>query len=130
MIVYQCDVNGFYIYTSKATESPLEPGVFMIPGGCVEQEPPICTEEEVVRWDGTSWEILNRKDVDPDFKSAIDLARIKRDSLLQEADIIVNKIMDGTKGLGKIKDWRAYRVALRAWPESLTFPHTLPEMPV
>lgn len=130
MIVYQCDANGFYIYTSKADPCPREPGVFMLPRGCVEQEPPVCAEDEVVRWDGVSWEVLNRKDVDPDFKSASDLARITRNRLLQEADIVVNKIMDGTKGLGKIKDWRAYRVALRSWPESPNFPHTLPEMPV
>ena len=39
-IVYQCDQNGYYIGITEADESPLEPGVLLIPAGCVEVSPP------------------------------------------------------------------------------------------
>lgn len=40
MIVYQTDRAGFYVGTTQAHESPLEPGVWHIPAGCVEEAPP------------------------------------------------------------------------------------------
>lgn len=42
MIVYQTDASGYFVGEVAADESPLEPGVFLIPGGCVEQAPPDC----------------------------------------------------------------------------------------
>lgn len=53
MIVYQTDPEGVYVGTTTADESPLEPGVFLLPGGCVEAEPPILYEKELARW---NWE--------------------------------------------------------------------------
>lgn len=38
--VYQCDDAGWLVGTSPAFESPLEPGVYMIPRGGVEDELP------------------------------------------------------------------------------------------
>lgn len=39
-IVYQCDRDGYLVGEAEADESPLEPGEFHIPGGCVEAKPP------------------------------------------------------------------------------------------
>lgn len=39
--VYQCDAAGWYVGPTDAHESPLEPGVWHIPAGAVEQEPPM-----------------------------------------------------------------------------------------
>lgn len=39
--VYQLDPDGKYIGAALADESPLEPGVFLIPAGCVTVQPPI-----------------------------------------------------------------------------------------
>jgi hypothetical protein len=38
-IVYQTDHLGLYVGETEADESPLEPGEFLIPGGCVEDPP-------------------------------------------------------------------------------------------
>lgn len=38
--VYQTDSSGIFIGETIARESPLEPGVYLIPFGCVEETPP------------------------------------------------------------------------------------------
>lgn len=38
--VYQTDAYGVFVGITSADESPLEPGVFLIPAGCVEVKPP------------------------------------------------------------------------------------------
>ena len=55
MIVYQTNTNGIFVGATEADESPLEPGVFLIPGGCVEQEPPALAEGEQARWIDGAW---------------------------------------------------------------------------
>lgn len=44
-------------YSGKYTcqESPLEPGVFLIPQNCVEQEPPACPDGYAMIWTGALW---------------------------------------------------------------------------
>lgn len=39
-IVSQLDVDGYFVAPVLAAESPLEPGVFLIPGGAVDRNPP------------------------------------------------------------------------------------------
>jgi len=56
--VYQLDQNGTYIGETVAHESPLEPGVYLIPGGCVEAEPPETNKNQVAVWDGV-WTLVN-----------------------------------------------------------------------
>lgn len=51
-IVSQLDSDGFLIGTSTADESPLEPGVFLIPGGCVDTTPPEIPEGKRAKWEG------------------------------------------------------------------------------
>ena len=55
--VYQCDFAGWYACTTDAHESPLEPGVFHIPAGCVEAEPPAGPYADGLwpRWVGGVW---------------------------------------------------------------------------
>jgi len=53
--VYQTDYNGVYVGTTTADESPLEPGVFLVPAGCVEQAPPTIPGGQFARWDGRAW---------------------------------------------------------------------------
>jgi hypothetical protein len=40
MIVYQTDRDGWYVGTITADESPLEPGVYLIPAGAYADPPP------------------------------------------------------------------------------------------
>jgi len=57
--VYQTNQLGLYVGTATADESPLEPGVFLIPGGCVEVAPPEAPEGKIQSWDGKRWTLLD-----------------------------------------------------------------------
>jgi hypothetical protein len=58
-------------------------------------------------------------------KSARDL----RDTELTRADIMLNRVQDGETGIGTQKAWRAYRVSLRDWPSTESFPLDAPVAP-
>ncbi|KAB2524850.1 hypothetical protein BJN42_26665 [Pseudomonas koreensis] len=58
-IVYQTDHLGLYVGETEADESPLEPGVFLIPGGCVEVPPPQAPEFKRAYWTGSAWQLLD-----------------------------------------------------------------------
>ena len=53
--VYQYDKAGYYTGQETAYESPLEPGTYLIPAGCVETEPPAPEPGCRRRWDGQAW---------------------------------------------------------------------------
>lgn len=57
MIVYQIDGNGRYLGPIACDESPLEPGVFLIPFGTVNTPPPSTSGREFAVWSNGSWEI-------------------------------------------------------------------------
>jgi hypothetical protein len=56
--VYQLNQNGEYTGETIAHESPLEPGIYLIPGACVETAPPETKEGQVAVWDGV-WTLVN-----------------------------------------------------------------------
>lgn len=56
--VYQYDLAGMYVGQTDADESPLEPGVFLIPARCVEVEPPETSGDQWPRWNGAKWELI------------------------------------------------------------------------
>lgn len=57
--VYQTDELGIYVGLAIADASPLEPGVWLIPALCVEQEPPSAPEGQAARWDGLNWKLID-----------------------------------------------------------------------
>lgn len=56
-------------------------------------------------------------------------ARELRNSELSRADIMLSRVQDGETGIGTQKAWRAYRVLLRDWPSSESFPLVAPVAP-
>jgi hypothetical protein len=56
--VYQLNQNGEYTGETIAHESPLEPGVYLIPRGCVETAPPETEKGQVAVWDGV-WTLVD-----------------------------------------------------------------------
>lgn len=58
-LVYQTDHLGIFIGAVEADESPLEPGVYLIPGGCVETPPPTIPEHKVAWWNGQAWQLVD-----------------------------------------------------------------------
>ena len=62
--VYQTNYSGLFVGESLADESPLEPGVFPIPAGCVETAPPESWQEDQwPRWNGFKWELIQKPEV-------------------------------------------------------------------
>lgn len=57
-IVYQYDIAGMFTGETEADESPLEPGVFLIPARCVEVAPPAYSGDQWPRWNGAMWELI------------------------------------------------------------------------
>ena len=55
MLVYQTDADGYYIGPVEADESPLEPGVYLIPRLAVETEPPETEPGQRAYWNGSEW---------------------------------------------------------------------------
>lgn len=54
-IVFQTNHERVLVGTCLADESPLEPGVWMIPGGCVELAPPPIPEGHQARYGSGAW---------------------------------------------------------------------------
>lgn len=55
--VYQTNEHGFLVGVTEADESPLEPGVWLIPRGAVEHPPPEPRAGQVPFWTGSAWEM-------------------------------------------------------------------------
>ena len=70
MIFYQTDHEGFFVGPVKADESPLEPGVWLIPGGAVEQEPPALQEGERAQWTDGEWQVIPPPEPEPEPEPA------------------------------------------------------------
>ena len=50
--VIQLDENGYFAGITTADESPLEPGVFLIPAGAIEAIIPSIPEGKLAKWNG------------------------------------------------------------------------------
>lgn len=57
-IVSQLDENGYFADAVEADESPLEPGVFLIPGGAIDVPPPNVPQGKVALWQN-GWVFVN-----------------------------------------------------------------------
>lgn len=61
MIVHQFDVAGLYQGETTADESPLEPGVWLMPARTTAVAPPAeWPEDRWPRWNGVAWDLVNR----------------------------------------------------------------------
>jgi hypothetical protein len=67
--VSQLNEQGYFVGITIADESPLEPGVFLIPGNAVDAEPPVVPEGQRVKWDG-EWifENLPEPEIEPEIE--------------------------------------------------------------
>lgn len=77
-IVYQLDANGLLIGEVEADESPLEPGVYLVPAGCTEAPPPEPLPGKYLRYVNGEWAYEDPPpdpDPDPDPVKSIDEQR-------------------------------------------------------
>ena len=65
-IVSQLGADGYFVGLTTADESPLEPGVFLIPGGAVDVEPPVVPDGHRARWsNGWALEAIPQPEPEP-----------------------------------------------------------------
>lgn len=57
--VFQTNRLGLFTGTAQAEESPLEPGVYLIPGGCVEIPPPAIPDNKAACWSNDKWVLVD-----------------------------------------------------------------------
>jgi hypothetical protein len=57
---YQYDHAGLLQGFTEADESPLEPGVYLLPARCTLVPPPDATEDTWPRWNGSAWQLVTR----------------------------------------------------------------------
>ena len=62
--VSQLDQNGYFVGVTKADPSPLEPGVYLIPGGCIDEPAPTVPEGQRAKWEG-EWVFENIPQPEP-----------------------------------------------------------------
>lgn len=65
MNVYQTDQDGYFVGEVEARESPLDPGAFLIPAGCVTAAPPATAANEAAQFVDGAWV------VQPDFRGEV-----------------------------------------------------------
>lgn len=66
--VVQLDKDGYFFGMAVADESPLEPGVFLIPGCCIDTAAPVVPEGKRAKWEGTwVFEDIPQPEVEPEY---------------------------------------------------------------
>lgn len=60
-VVSQLNSAGYFVAPAFADPSPLEPGVYLLPGGCVDVEPPTIPFGKIAKWDydKSNWEFID-----------------------------------------------------------------------
>ena len=63
--VIQLDVAGYFVGVTTADESPLEPGVFLMPAGAIDAPAPSIPEGQCAKWNG-AWVFEDIPQPEPD----------------------------------------------------------------
>ncbi|WP_083827849.1 tail fiber assembly protein [Achromobacter insuavis] len=136
-IVSQLDAEGFFLGPAIAYPSPLEPGVFHIPGGSVDVLPPASIEPgkrfsfENGQWVPHVLPVASQVEP-PSREERVAAAIASRDALLAQAALRIDPLNDAVQlGIATEKEhtalaaWRLYRVNvaridveadLQTWP--------------
>lgn len=85
---YQYDHAGLYAGITEADESPLEPGVYLLPARCTLTPPPAdVPADKWPRWNGHAWELVNRPAPAPAPANDNDPVAKLRDFLAANPDV-------------------------------------------
>lgn len=118
------EVTGQYTGSDEADESPLEPGVFLLPAYSTATEPPAPQEGFIRTWNGSAWTQVAvppaPEPVTPEPPTEEEV-RAERNNMLLASDWtqledvpIANRVA-----------WKTYRQALRDLPEQEGFPEDI-----
>jgi len=60
MKAYFYDHQGFYVGIINRQQSPLEPGVWLMPASATTEMPPECAENQIQKWTGSQWIVIEK----------------------------------------------------------------------
>jgi hypothetical protein len=92
MQAYQYDQAGLLSGETVADESPMEPGVYLLPANCTLTPPPAeVPDDKWPRWNGKAWALVNRPQ--PQASNDNDPVAKLRDFLAANPDVaaIINQ---------------------------------------
>ena len=120
-----------FIGIEPSQESPLQPGVFLLPAGSTFEEPPQAEGKQAV-WSGESWALQDYPSPpDPEPKAPLTWATVRdqRNSLLFISDW--TQLADAPLSSEQKTEWLIYRQALRDVPLNFNSPEEVvwPERP-
>lgn len=117
--VIQLDTAGYFTGLTVADESPLEPGVFLIPAGAVEAPVPVVPVGKLAKWNGT-WVFEDppqpeiEVEPDPVPLTPDELRRQvkdqRRSAYAQESDPLFFK---SQRGEATVEEWQAKIVEIK-----------------
>lgn len=121
-IVSQLDAQGYFMGPVVADESPLEPGVFLLPGGAIDVEPPAVQDGKVALWQGEAWAYVNppsnTQPEEPPIQGVpvvVDMAQARlallQVGLLAQVDSAIEALEEPTRSAARI-EWE-YRTTVR-----------------
>lgn len=140
-------ITGGFLGVDFAQESPLEPGIFLLPAGTTFVEPPQVSEGQQAVWLGDSWEVQDilapepLGSVNPSSTQTPEATttapqpltwgtiRAERNQLLTQSDW--TQLADAPLTQEQKNAWVVYRQALRDVPSSFFTPEEVvwPEQP-
>ena len=124
MRVYQTNYDGVFVGTTTAYESPLEPGVWLIPGGCVTVAPPEIPPGSRARWTGAAW-VVEPIPTGPTVAPADPAAPVVPASVTAfqaRAALLAAGLLDDVEAAVAAAD----RLTQTAWEYALAFERTSP----
>lgn len=97
--VYQTDANGVYLFPQIANELALAPGLFNVPYGAYEDEPPQAPEGMLARRTSDAWELAE------DHRRASLWLVGSGESYTLGADVDIDGETRSYPGIGPIPEW-------------------------
>lgn len=92
---YVYDDQGYFIGTTQVQESPLEPGVWLMPGACTMTAPPDHIEGETVRWSGEGWSVEQEAVPEQPLELVSTIEDIKAQALLSVESVLYGVLRNG-----------------------------------
>jgi hypothetical protein len=115
MKVFQTDHKGFLVGETVADPDPLDEGNWLIPGGCVTQEPPSLSDGQRAKFVGGAWLVVDpdpapvpETELPPTRK---DIEQMRRGAYTAEADPL---FFMSQRGEATVEEWQAKVAEIKA----------------